>query len=261
VSDPNEPFHFKRKHNMSHKHSLTFASLLLTSSGLVQADGVNGPNPYAAGYGFDTPSEANWGGWNRGDAGTIYAEWDSFSDASHGTATDRTAAPGVGSSGATGPYLSWNAGTFAAGSGNLYSFSVPEVFQVNLSGTTGSAPLRVALQVEDWGTPLDTANVRLNGVAPTSSRVTYFESPYVSSFGPVDLNQRLFLWDLPSASTSFQFDFSSVEHSLSLAQVAVDIGSVPVSAVPVPAAVWLFGSALAGMGIIGRRRQPGKLAA
>lgn len=32
--------------------------------------------------------------------------------------------------------------------------------------------------------------------------------------------------------------------------------SAQVSAVPVPAAVWLFGSALAGMGVIGRRKQP-----
>jgi len=30
--------------------------------------------------------------------------------------------------------------------------------------------------------------------------------------------------------------------------------NITTSAVPVPAAVWLFGSALAGMGIIGRRK-------
>lgn len=34
----------------------------------------------------------------------------------------------------------------------------------------------------------------------------------------------------------------------------VTFSAVPVSAVPVPAAVWLFGSALAGMGFFGRRR-------
>jgi hypothetical protein len=37
--------------------------------------------------------------------------------------------------------------------------------------------------------------------------------------------------------------------------------SLTVSQVPVPAAVWLFGSALAGMGIIGRRKNKGALVA
>lgn len=56
----------------------TLATLLAASPAF--ADFTNGPDPYAAGYGFDTPTEASWGGWNRGDANTIYAEWDTFVD-------------------------------------------------------------------------------------------------------------------------------------------------------------------------------------
>jgi hypothetical protein len=229
---------------------------LMSTAGLAQADVVNGPDPYAAGYGFDLPNEAAWGGWNRGDAGTLYAEWDNFSDASYGSGSDRTAAPTAGSSGTSDAYLSWNAGTFSAGSGNLYSFSVAESFQAHLIGSTGPGPLRIALQTEEWGTPIDTASVLLNGTAPTFSSVTYSEPAYPSSFGEVALTQRLFYWDLASAPASFLLAFSSAESSLSLAQVAVDVG--PVAAVPVPAAIWLMGSALAGMGMVGRRGRGGR---
>lgn len=245
---------------MQRKQRLILLAGLMASSGLTMADTLNGPDPYAAGYGFDTPTTASWGGWDRGDAGTIYAEWDTFTDASYGTATDRTAAPTLGSSGTTTAYLGWNSGTFAAGSGNLYSFSVPEVFQANITGTVTGSPIRVALQTEEWGMPIDTSSVLLNGVAPTSSSVTYTDPAYPSSFGAVTLTQRLFYWDLASAPGSYQIGFDTgAEHSMSLAQVAVDIGSV--AAVPVPAAVWLFGSALAGMGVIGRRKDSGLAAA
>lgn len=231
------------------RHLIVLAGLVASPHAAL-ADLANGPDPYAAGFGFDTPTEAGWG-WNRGDAGSLYAEWDRFVDASHGSATDRTAAPDVGSFGTATAYLGWNAGTFAAGSGNLYSFSVPEKFQVNLSGTLGSEPIRIVLQTEEWGVPIDTSSVRLNGIAPTSSSVTFTDPAYNSSFGVVTLSQRLFFWDLPSAAASYQIDFGSAEHSMSLAQVAIDIGAAPV---PLPTAVWLFGSALAGVGVIGRRK-------
>jgi hypothetical protein len=225
---------------------------LLAGSGAALADTANGPDPYAAGFGFDTPAEASWGGWTRGDAGTVYAEWDAFSDASYGTATDRTAAPTLGSSGATDAYLGWNAGTFAAGTGNLYNFSAAEIFQANVTGSVTGSPVRAVLQVEGWGTELNPAAFLLNGTAPTSSNVTYTDPAFPSSFGVVTLTQQLLYWDLPSAPAAYQFDFATAGPHLSLAQVAVDIGPSPV---PLPAAVWLFGSALAGMGIVGRRKE------
>lgn len=244
---------------MQPKPRLILLAGLLASSGLALADTANGPDPYAAGFGFDAPSEASWGGWTRGDAGTIYAEWDNFTDASYGAGNDRTAAPTLGSSGTTEAYLSWNAGTFAAGTGNLYNFGTAEIFQANVTGTVTGSPVRAVLQVEGWGTELVPASFLLNGAAPTSGATTYSDPAFPSSFGVVTLFQQYLYWDLASAPASYQFDFASAGPHLSLAQVAVDIGAV--APVPVPAAVWLFGSALAGLGVIGRRRDGGTAAA
>ncbi|WP_445372507.1 VPLPA-CTERM sorting domain-containing protein [Methylomonas sp. HW2-6] len=240
---------------MKATHQLTLIAGLLSLSGAAFADITNGPNPYAAGYGFDTPTEATWGGWTRGDAGTLYAEWDTFVDNSYpGT---RTAAPDVGSAGSSNANIAWNAGTFAAGSGNLYSFSVIEDFTASLSGSTASGPLRVALQFETWGVPMDYDSILLNGAAPTYVDTTYFEANYATSFGPVDLVQYLAIWDLPTAAASYAFDFNSAEHSMSLAQIAIDIGpnTGPISGVPLPAAVWMFGAGL--MAVLGVNRKKG----
>jgi hypothetical protein len=227
-------------------------------SNAVFADLLNGPDPYASGYGFDKPDEAAWGGWQRGSTGSLYAEWDSFDDATHGTASDRTAKADVGSfNTSSDPYLSWNVGTFATGAKNLYSFSAAEQFQTKLSGGAGAGgAVRAVLQVEDWGTPLDLASVTLNGTAPTTAQTTFTDPAYPSSFGPVTLTQRLFYWDLPSAPGEYQFAFNSTESSLSLAQVSLDVGSIGTAPVPLPPAIWLFGSALAAMVTRGKARQP-----
>lgn len=230
-----------------HMKSLAMlCGLLLATPAL--ADITNTPDPYAAGYGFDTPTEATWGGWTRGDAGTSYAEWDTFDDSSY--AGTRTAAPDVGSSGVTDVYAGWNSGTFKAGSGNLYSFSVIEEFSFNLTTDTAvSGPMRAVLQTEGWGVDIDPDTVLLNGVAPTSSELTH-TSLYASSFGEVDLIHRLFVWDMASAPGNYAFTFASDGHSLSLAQVAVDIAPVPE---PETYAMMLTG--LAAVGLIVRRRQ------
>jgi len=236
---------------MKHTQQLTLFAGLLAVSTLASADITNGPNPYAAGFGFDTPAEAAWGGWNRGDAGTIYAEWDTFVDNSY--AGTRTAAPDIGQSGAGNVNLSWNAGTFAAGSGNLYSFSVPETFTASLTATAGSEPVRAVLQFETWGVQMDYSAILLNGLAPTYSAQTFYDAAYASSFGAVELVQHLVYWDLEQAAAQYLFSFGSAEHSMSLAQVAVDIGPAPV---PLPTAAWLLGSGLLGLTGLSRRSRP-----
>jgi len=229
---------------------LNLATALLMVSTLSIADIANGPNPYAPGFGFDTPQEASWGLWTRGSAGSLYAEWDTFVDASYGASNDRTAAPGVGSSGTSDAWLGWNQGTFVAGSGNLYSFTVPELFAAEVTGST-TGNVRVALQIETWGMPLDATAVDVNGQGPTYHTLTYTDPAHPSSLGPVTLDQHLFYWDL-AAAPSYAFQFSGGPH-LSLAQVAIDVG-VPV---PLPPAFGLMGAALASLGIIGRRRAQG----
>lgn len=201
----------------------SLAAILLATTPVL-ADTTNGPDPYAASFGFDTPTEASWGGWNRGDANTLYAEWDTFTDGSYPGV--RTAATDVGSHGTTA-YIDWNSGTFTAGSGNLYSFSVTEVFNANLTGGSLSGPVRAVLQTEVWGIDIDPASVTLNGVVPTFSALTYHDDDYPSSFGPVALDQRVYYWDITSAPSNYVFHFESDEPSLSLAQVAIDVSPVP----------------------------------
>lgn len=197
---------------------------LLAMAGPVCADLRGGPNPYDNGYGFDLPSEAAWGGWTRGAAGTLYAEWDVLSDKSHGAADDRSAAPDVGLSGATSAWLGWNAGTFATGSGNLYNFTTPESFSVELAGTLPATPIRVALQVESQGQPLDTDGFTLNDAKPNQNTQTYRDAAFPSPQGPTDLVHRLLVWELPAPPAGFVFRFGSKGPHVSLTQVAVDIG-------------------------------------
>lgn len=234
----------------SFKLAGVLAALLSTASAF--ADTTNAPDPYAAGFGFDAPQQASWGGWTRGAGDTLYAEWDTFVDASY--AGVRTAAADVGSYGASDVHAGWNAGTFAAGSGNLYSFSVTEKFSFNLTDSTPiSGPVRAVLQTEGWGMGIDPASVLLNGVAASVSAVTYLDPAYNSSFGPVALTQSRYYWDLASAPTTYAFTFASEGHSMSLAQVAVDVGQV--AAVPEPQTYALMAAGLGIMGVMSRRRR------
>jgi len=240
-------------HAHMNAQKLAMAIVIPLVASAAHADLTHGPDPYAAGFGFDRPHEAAWGGWTRGAVGTLYAEWDTFVDASHGAANNRTAAPDVGSSGVSNPWLGWNAGTFPAGSGNLYSFTVASQFEASLTGAVGAAPAtRAVLQIETWGNPLN-GPVTLNGLAPTQRSVTYSRPDHPSVFGPVLLEQRLFTWDLPQTglpmpTDTYRFNFGALHSHVSLAQVAVDIAPVPI-----PPALVLLGSALAGLGVVGRR--------
>ncbi len=217
-------------------------------SGAAFADIYNGPNPYDPGFGFDTPTEASWGGWTRGDAGTVYAEWDSFTDASYGTATDRTSAPDVGTAGVSDAFLGWNSGVFVSSTRNLYSFGVDQAYTISLTPTAALAdsPTRVVLQVETWG--IEIGSVLLNGVAPTTSLQT-FNGVIETSIGPATDFNNLFVWELSAAPTSFDFALTSPVHT-SFAQVAIDIAPVPEPGT--------YAMLMAGLGAIGalvRRRR------
>lgn len=191
--------------------------------GVGMADNSLGPDPYKVGLGFDLPQEASWGGWQRGDAGTLYAEWDIFNDASHGGKDDRTAAPDLGKNGVSSAWLGWNAGTFISSTMNLYSFSVPEIVRVNIAGSPTSGPTRVALQVESQGDgSLAAKYLRLNGQGPAVVAQT-FKGTYPSSMGPAELVHQIALWDFAQAPDKYEIDFTAPQHT-TIRQVAVDIG-------------------------------------
>lgn len=201
--------------------SALITAMLAVNSGF--ADTANGFNPYADGKGFDTPAEASWGGWTRGDQGTVYAEWDTFTDSSYGADNDRTAAPDIGKYGSNTVYLGWNVGTFVAGTGNLYNFSVPESYAIHTLYVTAEAPLRAVLQVETTGVQLAYANVTLNGLSPDFHSITFSDANFSSPVGKTDLVHSLFYWDLKESAADYAFNFGGDPH-LSLTQVAVDIG-------------------------------------
>ncbi|MCK6407205.1 MAG: PEP-CTERM sorting domain-containing protein [Rhodocyclaceae bacterium] len=232
----------------------TLAGLVLAAtSGVALADFTNGPNPYAAGYGFDTPQEASWGGWTRGTGDTLWAEWDTFIDRSYGTSSDRTAAADVGSYGATNVNIGWNPNTFPTGTGNLYSFSVTSVFNVSLTDTTPIAgPVRAVLQTEGWGVDIDLASVTLNGVSATAAANTFNGVVTGTPVGDADVIQRYFYWDLAAAPTAYNFSFAGAGHSLSLTQVAVDVAALPV---PEPETYAMLMAGLGLMGAVARRRR------
>lgn len=222
----------------------------LMLAGPAFADIANGPDPYAPGYGFDKPNEASWGGWTRGDANTVYAEWDNFTGGVAGTPYSSV----YGSSGTSAASITWNAGTFAASTGNLYSFTAPQqIYDIDITPTAAfGGPVTVALQFETWGTQIDYNSILLNGNAPTSGGITYSDGNFPSPLGPVDLIQYAAVWNLASAPTSLHFDLQSGTHQ-SFAQVAVDI------AAPIPEpGEWAM--LLAGLGLMGavvRRRNAG----
>jgi hypothetical protein len=226
------------------------AGLLLAGPAL--ADIANGPDPYAAGFGFNKPSDAAaaWGGWTRGDTGTAYAEWDNFVGGMPGTPYSSV----YDSSGVSSATFTWNAGTFGATSGNLYSFTGSQIYDIDVAPAIAfNGPLTVALQFETWGTAMDYGSIQLNGIAPTSAGVIYTDPNFSSSMGPVELNHYLAVWSLNAAPTGFHIDMQSIGPHQSFTQVALDI------AAPVPEpGEWAM--LLAGLGLMGtivRRRSFG----
>jgi len=217
----------------------------LLVAGPTLADTQNGFDPYGAG--FSTPNAASWGWWTRGDAGTLYAEFDNFLDNSYPGV--RTAAPSMGSSGLSDAFISWNTGVFTSGTLNLYSFSTAQAYTVALTPASPlvALPTRVVAQIETWSFPV--TSILLNGVAATSTMQTY-QGVVDSPVGPASTFRFLNIWDLASAPTNLTFNIAAPNHT-ALTQAAFDV-----SPVPEPGA---YAMLLAGLGLVGaiarRRRQ------
>lgn len=220
--------------------SLSLAALLLSSQ------------VFAASTSFEDPATASWGGWNRGDVGTTYAHWEVFDNTS--LPLDNT--PDAGLSGAVvNNHVTNHTTAFIVGD-NIYSFSEVADFTNTIQKDAFTpGPVTVALQLATRGNLLDLSSIVLGigGVETLYDSATLLFEDSLGSQG--DINEYLFLWTLASDIVFYQFDFNSVSSSLSLDAISVDIGP---AAVPVPAAVWLFGSAL--LGLVGVRRRPALVA-
>lgn len=212
---------------------------------------------------FQDPSTADWGGWTRGSAGSLYAGWDVFTDDGNPAAILDTTPDvqanvliggGTGSGGAFtafGPGLASVAeagtpGTMILGSGNIYNFAAATAYTVSLDGHAAAGQAhRVALQVRTVGMELDYGSVMLNGVAGT--RVELHSEAAGGGPGAV-LIDNLFLWNLGDGLASYDISFAAPGPHVSLDALTVDVAPVPL-----PAAAWLFGSALAGL-VVARRK-------
>ncbi len=97
----------------------------------------------------------------------------------------------------------------------------------------------------------------LNGSTPlTDGSIIAYSVGSISGSTPSGLNTIQFYANAGQTYTIFLGGYMGGNWNST-----TDGYSLTVSQVPVPAAVWLFGSALAGMGIIGRRRNKGALVA
>ncbi|MDM4014573.1 PEP-CTERM sorting domain-containing protein [Roseiconus lacunae] len=189
-------------------------------------------------------------GWDFGEAGSINAEWDSF--------TTPVGAPGNlpdvahFGSGANSVLTGNTPGAFIVSSGNIYSFSGTPDFTatIDTSDLAGDYT-RVVAQIVTQGTAMDLSSVLLDGIAPT-----------IAGFGGSAAGYMA-IWDLATSggpATSYSLDFNATGPHLSLDQLQVDAFSQSVAfatpaAVPEPAAM----ASLAALGVFGvfsgRRRR------
>jgi len=185
--------------------------------------------------------------WGLNDPGTFYGEWNVFSDdVDEGTnpqpITDLD--PDVAQFNADMSVTENNAVAFVTSGGNIYSFAAVTDFDLEAAGTGESSLVRtLALRLGLIGTDIDPASVLLDGVAPALSEKLFTEE-ITGGFGGAE-NEWLFIWSGVSDRPLYSFDFTAAESSMSLDQLAVYASA---AVVPVPAAVWLFGSALGLLG-------------
>lgn len=228
---------------------------------------------FALSTAFQTPQNADWGGWTRGAAGTIFAGWeefDSFVPVGFPVALPDST-PDKGSSGAKQAVLiPNNGGAFVTGSGaggSIYSFSDINDFDVILLPKTNQplGPVTVALQVSVVGTDLNHNTIKLNGHkwAERRTLATGTSSAPGGSGGSgsgVD-NEYLYLWfDVPRvlAAEPYAFDLRAAGTSNSLDALYVDIGTAPMRPpsppvpTPLPAGGWLL---LSGLVALSRARR------
>ncbi|MEO0421981.1 MAG: hypothetical protein AAF184_06580 [Pseudomonadota bacterium] len=228
--------------------------------------------------------------WDRGQENSAYLSWDAFDGSLNTT-------PSEGATNVNSAALTEQLGqAFVTSSGNLYSFSSPQSYTLTVTTTSeGPSPiaqdLQVQLQIGTWSFQADHDSVTLNGrgadmitelsagqqTHPVFGTFTQYEYLYTWTTSASSL--YVFDWDLPSTSTSLDlvvldmFAAGELDGLLALPFLPI-LPSLPGSdvfdgsqrypgdfpaAVPVPAAVWLFGAAL--LSLAGVRRRSVALAA
>lgn len=205
--------------------------------------------PVQAAFGTPNANSNGWGGWTRGDSSTLYAEWDVFRDTEN-------VSPDFSENINTALLTETTGGGFVTSGNNIYSFSVPIAFSVNISGD-GDGPqsgsTQVAMQIRTLGEALDNTSVRLGALIPDETALL-FSGPFGGSFGG-DVIETLFIWNLTDSLASYNFTFMAALESMSLDRITFDIGSIGGTSVPIPAAIWMFISGLLGFSVLSRTKK------
>lgn len=183
--------------------------------------------------------------------GPHYAEWNAFNDnIPGGNIQDNT--PDVSHIGGGTYQLNETTGSaFITSGGNIYSPSSPTAFTLT-AGNLGSGTSNVFLRVATVGAFDTTLNqsltgFTLNGVSGAYSQL--FNETITGGFGGNEV-EGLVSWLGVTHTGSLNIAFHAIGSSVSLDQLSLDVAPVPL-----PAAVYLMGSGLAGIAAMARRRQ------
>ena len=227
---------------------LFLALVALLTQQQAMGDASIGIDPYGEGSGFDRPSEATWGGWSRCQAGTLFAEWDQFVDASYGTDTDGSGAPlaadgSKAQCGTQSAFLAWSteapAPRFAYSQGTyLYNLSNggqggETRFRLEATGDLAPGLTRVALQIETRSYPVGEATLALNGQKPSLSAIR-LEKDTTLNGRAAKVYHQLVIWNLPKAPEALRITFVTEPHTV-VQLVTLDAG--PLNAPEGPGAI------------------------
>lgn len=233
---------------------------LLTSSilglGLCLASGQTAQATQAVWDVNFTPS-----GWTRGvTPGSLYAEWNIFNDNIPGGNIQDTTPDVANFGGGTYRLEELTGAAFLTSGGNIYSPVAPTAFELTV-GNMGGAPSDIRdvyLRLGSVGA-FDTAmnrsftNFLLNGTSGTYSLL--YNETVVGGFGGNEVEALVSWLGVPNAS-SFRLTWNAVGSSVSLDQLSIDIGPGRSPApIPVPGAVYLFGSGIIGLATMARRKR------
>lgn len=153
---------------------------------------------------------------------------------------------------------------YPAGS-SLYSFSVDSTFSV-FDTTAVSGLETVVFSIKTWlnGDEWNTAAPSLSFNGGSQSLLADLAGSKLDGTidfgGPIDTYVYTYQWDLTGQSvSSFSVNWGQLVHTgviaLQLEQSDTFTASSEIAAVPVPAAVWLFGSGLLGLAGVSRHRK------